>query len=167
MASLNKTMIIGNLGKDPELRYSAEGDPVCNFSVAATDKWTAKDGTKKEEVTWFRVSFWGKLAEVCGTFLKKGAQVYVEGSIRTRKYTDKDGAQRDTWEVRGEKMVMLGRKDDGGTFREPPQQEPAQRQEPNSTPPPAVATKPAFQMTRSPGEPHPAVAAGAGDGVPF
>ena len=115
MASVNKAIIIGNLGKDPEVRYTASGEAMCNITVATSENWKDKaTGEKKELTEWHRISFFGKLAEICGQYLKKGSQVYVEGSIRTRKWTDKDGQERYTTEIRGDEMKMLGSKSDGG-----------------------------------------------------
>ena len=115
MASVNKAIIVGNLGKDPEVRYTASGEAMCNITVATSENWKDKaTGEKKELTEWHRISFFGKLAEICGQYLKKGSQVYVEGSIRTRKWTDKDGQERYTTEIRGDEMKMLGRKSDGG-----------------------------------------------------
>ena len=95
MASVNKWIGIGNLGKDPDVRYSAIGDAICNFSIACTESWKDKaTGEKKEQTEWVRISFFGKLAEICGQYLKKGSQVYIEGSMRTRKWTDKDSQRR-------------------------------------------------------------------------
>lgn len=111
MASVNKVILIGNLGKDPETRYSASGDAICNFSIATTESWKDKQsGEKKEATEWHRMSYFGKLAEICGQYLKKGSQVYVEGSLRTRKWTDKDGQERYTTEIRGDVMKMLNGK---------------------------------------------------------
>ena len=110
MASVNKAIIVGNLGKDVELRYTAAGEAIANLTVATSENWKDKaTGEKKEH----RISFFGKLAEICGQYLKKGSQVYVEGSIRTRKWTDKDGQDRYTTEIRGDEMKMLGSKSDG------------------------------------------------------
>ena len=115
MASVNKVIVIGNLGKDPESRYTASGDAVCNFSVATTESWKDKStGEKKEETEWHRVSVFGKLAEICGQYLKKGSQVYIEGSLKTRKWADKDGQERYTTEIRCNQMKMLGGKTEGG-----------------------------------------------------
>lgn len=109
MASVNKAIIIGNLGKDPEVRYTASGEAMCNITVATTDSWKDKaSGEKKELTEWHRISFFGKLAEIAGQYLKKGSQVYVEGSIRTRKWTDKEGQERYTTEIRADEMKMLG-----------------------------------------------------------
>lgn len=109
MASVNKWIGIGNLGKDPDMRYTASGEAICNFSIACTESWKDKQtGEKKEQTEWVRISFFGKIAEICGQYLKKGSQVYIEGSLRTRKWTDKDGQERYTTEIRGDEMKMLG-----------------------------------------------------------
>jgi single-strand DNA-binding protein len=109
MASVNKVILIGNLGKDPEVRYTASGEAMCNFSLATTESWKDKaTGEKREQTEWHRISFFGKLAEISGQYLKKGSQVYVEGSLRTRKWTDKEGQERYTTEIRGDQMTMLG-----------------------------------------------------------
>lgn len=113
MASLNKVMLIGNLGKDPEMRYLPSGEAVANFSVATTDKFKDKNGDMQEATEWHRVSFFGRIAEVCGQYLKKGSPVYVEGSIRTRKYTGKDGTEKYATEIRGDRMQMLGGRSGG------------------------------------------------------
>lgn len=111
MASVNKVILLGNLGKDPEVRYAASGDAMCNITLATTDTWKDKTtGEKKEATEWHRVAFFGKLAEIAGQYLKKGSQVYVEGSLRTRKWTDKEGQERYTTEIRADEMKMLGSK---------------------------------------------------------
>jgi single-strand DNA-binding protein len=115
MASVNKWIGIGNLGRDPEMRYTASGDAIANFSIACTESWKDKQtGEKKEQTEWVRISFFGKLAEICGQYLKKGSQVYIEGSLRTRKWTDKDGVEKYTTEIKGEEMKMLGSARDAG-----------------------------------------------------
>jgi len=109
MASVNKWIGIGNLGRDPESRYTASGEAICNFSIACTETWKDKQtGERKEMTEWVRISAFGKLAEICSQYLKKGSQVYVEGSLRTRKWTDKDGQERYTTEIRCDDMKMLG-----------------------------------------------------------
>lgn len=116
MASVNKVIIVGHLGKDVELRYTAGGDAIANLSVATSESWKDKNtGEKKEQTEWHRCSCFGKLAEICGQYLKKGSQVYIEGSLRTRKWTDKDGQERYTTEIRGDEMKMLGSRQDGGS----------------------------------------------------
>ncbi len=109
MASINKVIIVGNLGKDPEMRSFPNGDQIANVSIATTDKWKDKTtGEMKEATEWHRINFNGRLAEIVGQYLKKGSQVYVEGSLRTRKWTDKDGVEKFTTEIRADQMQMLG-----------------------------------------------------------
>ena len=109
MASVNKIILVGNLGRDPEMRSFPNGDQVANIAIATTDKWKDKaTGEMKEATEWHRVVFNGRLAEIAGQYLRKGSQVYIEGSLRTRKWTDKDGAEKSTTEVRADQMQMLG-----------------------------------------------------------
>jgi single-strand DNA-binding protein len=108
MASLNKVMLIGNLGRDPEIRYTPDGSPVANFSLATTDYWTDKSGTRQERTEWHNIVAWTRLADVSKRFLSKGKQVYVEGRLRTREWTDRDGNKRRTTEVIASQMVLLG-----------------------------------------------------------
>jgi single-strand DNA-binding protein len=109
MASVNKVIIVGNLGRDPETRYMPSGDAMTNIAIATTDKWKDKSsGEQKEATEWHRVAFFGKLAEIAGQYLKKGSQVYVEGKLRTRKWTDKDGVEKYTTEIIADTMQMLG-----------------------------------------------------------
>lgn len=109
---INKVILIGNLGKDPEVRYMPSGDALCNLTVATSDTWKDKQtGENKEQTEWHRVTFFGRLAEIAGEYLKKGSKVYIEGSLRTRKYTDNDGIERYATEVRGTEMQMLGSRD--------------------------------------------------------
>lgn len=115
MASVNKVILIGNLGRDPEVRYIPNGDAVANLNIATTDKWKDKGGETQEHTEWHRVSFFGRQAEICGEYLKKGSAVYVEGSLRTRKYTDKEGVERYATEIRGDRMQMLGGRSGGST----------------------------------------------------
>ena len=111
MASVNKVIILGNLGRDPETRYMPSGDAMTTISIATTDSWKDKSsGEKKESTEWHRVTFFGKLAEIAGQYLKKGSSVYVEGSLRTRKYTDKDGVEKYATDIRADTMQMLGGK---------------------------------------------------------
>ena len=114
MASVNKVILVGNLGRDPEMRYLPSGEAVANLRLATTDKYKDKSGQMQEVTEWHTVSFFGRIAEVCGQYLKKGSPVYVEGSLRTRKYTDKEGIERYATEVRGLSMQMLGGKSGGG-----------------------------------------------------
>lgn len=109
MASVNKVILVGNLGRDPESRYGADGSAIVNVSLATTDNWRDKSsGERKESTEWHRLVFFGKLAEIAGQYLKKGSQVYVEGRLRTRKWQDKDGQERQTTEIVIEEMKMLG-----------------------------------------------------------
>lgn len=108
MASLNKVLLIGNLGRDPEVRYLPSGDAVANLNIATTETWKDKSGVKQEKTEWHRVSMFGRLAEIAGEYLKKGSQVYIEGRIETRKYTDKDGVEKYATEIKASEMKMLG-----------------------------------------------------------
>lgn len=116
MASVNKVIIVGNLGRDPEMRTFPSGDQVANVTVATTDRWKDKQsGEQREATEWHRVVFNGRLAEVVGQYLRKGSQVYIEGSLRTRKWTDQaTGQERYATEIRGDSMQMLGSRGDGG-----------------------------------------------------
>jgi len=143
MASVNKVIIVGNLGRDPEMRTFPSGDRVANVTIATTDRWKDKQTSEMKEATeWHRVVFNGRLAEIAGEYLRKGSQVYVEGSLRTRKWTDKDGVEKFTTEIRADQMQMLGSRqgmgspsqDDGGGYDSAPPQ--------RSAPAPASRTAP-------------------------
>ena len=108
MASVNKVILVGNLGRDPETRYMPDGGAITNISIATTSTWKDKSGEKQEATEWHRIAFFGKLAEIAGEYLKKGSQVYVEGKLRTRKWQDKDGQDKYTTEVIADAMQMLG-----------------------------------------------------------
>jgi single-strand DNA-binding protein len=109
MASVNKVILVGNLGRDPEVRYTPSGAAVCNVSLATTRQWKSKDsGDRQEETEWHRVVFYDRLAEIAGEYLKKGRSIYVMGRLKTRKWQDKDGAEKYTTEVIAEEMQMLG-----------------------------------------------------------
>jgi single-strand DNA-binding protein len=115
MASVNKVIIVGNLGADPETRYLPSGDAVTSIRVATTDRYKDKaTGEMREATEWHSISFFGKLAEIAGQYLRKGSQVYVEGSLRTRKYTDKNGVEKYATDIRSDSMQMLGSKGQGG-----------------------------------------------------
>ncbi len=105
---LNKVMIIGNLGRDPEMRYTPSGRPVTTFSVAVSRSWKSPSGESRSETEWFKIVAWGRLAEICNEFLKKGQQVYVEGRLKTRQWEDKEGQKRSTVELIANEMTMLG-----------------------------------------------------------
>lgn len=111
--SYNKITIIGNLGRDPEMRYLPNGDPVTGFSVATSERFRTRDGQQQERTTWFRVSAFGKLAETCNQFLHKGSYVYVEGTLSQQEYTDREGTQRQSLEVRAREMRMLDKREGG------------------------------------------------------
>jgi len=104
---LNKVMIIGRLGQDPEMRYTPSGRPLTKFQLAANRSWTTADGEKKTETEWFNIVAWGKLAEICNQYLKKGLQIYIEGRLHTRRWQDDDGANHSSVEVITQEMIML------------------------------------------------------------
>lgn len=125
MASVNKVILVGNLGADPETRYMPNGDAVCNIRLATTEAWKDKQSGEKKEITeWHRVVFYRKLAEIANQYLKKGSQVYLEGRIRTRKWQDKDGQDRYTTEIEANELQMLGRKPEGSSAQAPAQSAP-------------------------------------------
>jgi single-strand DNA-binding protein len=108
MASVNKVILVGTLGRDPEIRYMPSGDAIASFSIATNDTWKDKSGKKQERTEWHRISMFGKPAEIAGQYLKKGSNVYLEGRLQTRKWADKDGVERQTTEVVADRMQMLG-----------------------------------------------------------
>lgn len=113
MASVNKAIIVGNLGRDPEVRYTQSGRAVANFSVATTDTWTDQNNQRQERTEWHRIVVWGRQAENCGQYLSKGSQVYIEGDLRTRSYEDKEGMQRYTTEIYAQRVQFLSRRGSG------------------------------------------------------
>lgn len=113
--SVNKVILIGNLGSDPELKYTPSGAAVTNFNVATNEVWNDKDGNKQERTEWHRVVLWRKLAEIAGEYLKKGSKIYLEGRLQTRSWEDKDGVKRYTTEVVADNMTMLDAKGEGGS----------------------------------------------------
>jgi single-strand DNA-binding protein len=126
MASVNKVILIGNLGRDPETRYTTGGDAVTNIRLATTDTWKDKAGEKQEKTEWHSIVFFGRQAEIAGEYLKKGRQVYVEGRLQTRKWQDKEGQDRYTTEIVADRMQMLGSREGSGavhTADEPPDRE--------------------------------------------
>src|SRR5690554_1862411 len=152
MASVNKVILVGNLGRDPEVRYSPDGAAICNISLATTAVWRDRAlGERREETEWHRVVFFNRLAEIAGEYLKKGRSVYVEGRLKTRKWQDKEtGADRYSTEIVADQMQMLGGRDgdasmgDGGgdDFNQAPRQQnraPAQQQQPRPAAPQAPA----------------------------
>nr|DAK23350.1 MAG TPA: Single strand binding protein [Caudoviricetes sp.] len=122
---LNKVILIGRLGRDPEVRYMPNGEAVCNFSVATSEKYTDKNGQRQEATEWHNVTMYRKLAEIAGQYLKQGSQVYIEGKIKSRKYTDKNGVECTAYEIIANEMKMLG-----GNAQTPAQKpQPAQAQD--------------------------------------
>ncbi|MEI7916418.1 MAG: single-stranded DNA-binding protein [Methylophilaceae bacterium] len=115
MASVNKVILVGNLGRDPEVRFMPNGEAVCNFSIATTDSWKDKSGQKQERTEWHNIVMYRKLAEIAGEYLKKGRPVYVEGRLQTRKWQTKEGQDRYTTEIIADQMQMLGGRDGGGS----------------------------------------------------
>jgi single-strand DNA-binding protein len=111
---LNKAILIGNLGADPETRYMQDGTCVCNIRLATTERYKDRNGERQERTEWHRVVLWGKLGEIANQYLKKGSQVYIEGRIETRKWTDREGQDRYTTEIRASEMKMLGGRGEGG-----------------------------------------------------
>ncbi|MBP3979241.1 single-stranded DNA-binding protein [Acidovorax sp. JG5] len=169
MASINKVIIVGNLGRDPEMRTFPSGDQVANVTIATTDKWKDKQtGEMKEATEWHRVVFNGRLAEIVGQYLRKGSQVYVEGSLRTRKWTDQAGVEKYSTEIRADQMQMLGGRqgmggqggghDDGGGYggdagggydQAPRRAAPAPMQQRPAAPAPRPAPAPVAQAPRA------------------
>jgi single-strand DNA-binding protein len=148
MASVNKVILVGNLGRDPEMRYMPSGDALASFSIATTDNWKDKNGQKQERTEWHRISMFGKQAEIAGEYLKKGSSVYIEGRLQTRKWQDKEGNERQTTEVVADRMQMLGGRSGGNTYEvmdddfnqdAPPARQPAATSAPRQAP----AQKPA------------------------
>jgi single-strand DNA-binding protein len=152
MASVNKVIIVGNLGRDPEIRYMPSGDAIANIAVATSYKSKDKNTGEQKEVTeWHRISFFGRLAEIVGQYLKKGSSVYVEGRLQTRKYTDKDGVEKYATDIVAENMQMLGGRqgmggdagmDDGGGYESGAPSRPQQQQQRQAPPAPAARPQP-------------------------
>jgi len=153
MASVNKVILVGNLGRDPEVRYSPDGAAICNVSIATTSQWKDKaSGERREETEWHRVVMYNRLAEIAGEYLKKGRSVYIEGRLKTRKWQDKDtGADRYSTEIVADQMQMLGGRDSGGEggygggggYDEAPRQQRAPAQRPPAQRPAPAAAAPA------------------------
>jgi single-strand DNA-binding protein len=114
---INKVILIGNLGADPELRYTPSGTAVCNFRIATNESYKDREGNQVEKTEWHNVVAWERLAEICGEYLKKGRQVYIEGALQTRQWEDQEGNTRYTTEVKAREMQMLGNREDGGVDR--------------------------------------------------
>ena len=168
MASVNKVILVGNLGRDPEVRYSPEGSAICNLSLATTSQWKDKNsGERREETEWHRVVMYNRLAEIAGEYLKKGRSVYIEGRLKTRKWQDKDtGADRYSTEIVADQMQMLGGREGGegggggyggGGYDDAPQRAPRQ----------AAAPRPAPQRTPPAQNNNPANLSDMDDDIPF
>jgi len=151
MASVNKVILVGNLGRDPEVRYLPSGDPVANITIATSSRYKGKTGEMVEETEWHRVTFFGRLAEIASQYLKKGRPVYVEGRIKTRKYTDKDGIEKYATDIIASEMQLLGAREgmgepsadeEGGGYSRPAQAA-ARPSAPAARPAPAPAARPA------------------------
>jgi single-strand DNA-binding protein len=153
MASVNKVILMGNLGRDPEVRYLPSGDPVANITIATSSRYKSKTGEMVEETEWHRVTFFGRLAEIASQYLKKGRPVYVEGRIKTRKYTDKDGVEKYATDIIASEMQLLGGRegmgepshagdDDGGYSRQAPAPRPAAAPSRQTAAAPAPAARP-------------------------
>jgi single-strand DNA-binding protein len=138
MASVNKVILVGNLGRDPETRYMTSGEAVTNIRLATTDTWKDKNGEKQERTEWHNIVFYGRQAEIAGEYLKKGRQIYVEGRLQTRKWQDKEGQDRYTTEIIADRMQMLGSREGGGA---PPSGDEAPAREKTSAAEPRAAAK--------------------------
>ncbi|MFL9609313.1 single-stranded DNA-binding protein [Methylobacillus sp. Pita2] len=155
MASVNKVILVGNLGRDPEVRYMPNGEAVANFSIATTDNWKDKNGQRQERTEWHNIVMYRRLAEIAGEYLKKGRPVYIEGRLQTRKWQTKEGQDRYTTEIIADQMQMLGGRDGGGSGgasydgggddfnQDYGQSAPRQQAAPAQRPAPAPASKPA------------------------
>jgi single-strand DNA-binding protein len=148
MASVNKVIIVGNLGKDPEVRYMPSGSAICNITVATSRQWKDKtSGDRQEETEWHRIALFDRLAEIAGEYLKKGRPVYIEGRLKTRKYTDKDGVEKYTTEIVASEMQLLGGREGGGAPDDMGGGERPQRSAPAPRPAPAPRQAPASKSS--------------------
>jgi single-strand DNA-binding protein len=139
MASVNKVILVGNLGRDPEMRFMPNGEAVCNFSIATTDSWKDKSGQKQERTEWHNIVMYRKLAEIAGEYLKKGRPVYVEGRLQTRKWQTKEGQDRYTTEIIADQMQMLGGREGGSSYEVMDEDQSAQSRPQQSAARPAQA----------------------------
>lgn len=128
---VNKVILVGFLGRDPEVRYTKSGQAVASFSLATSEKWTGKDGNKEEKTEWHRIVAWGKLGEICGEYLSKGKQIYIEGRLQTREWEDNDGNKKQTTEIVANNMTMLGQAggSDHQSSNKPPQEKQAYQEQ--------------------------------------
>ena len=164
--SVNKVILLGRLGRDPEVRYMPNGEAVCNFSIATSETWNDRNGQRQERTEWHNITMYRRLAEIAGQYLKKGREVYIEGRIQSRKYTGKDGIERTAYDIIANEMKMVGPRegggaapyDDGGYQQAAPQQNPYQ--------PEAPAAAPAAPRRQAPAAPAAAVD-DIDDDIPF
>ncbi|HLT46850.1 MAG TPA: single-stranded DNA-binding protein [Rubricoccaceae bacterium] len=154
---VNKVILVGNLGADPELRYTGSGTAVCNFNVATNESYKDRDGNLVEKTEWHRVVAWDRLAEICAEYLKKGRQVYIEGSLQTRQWEDQEGQTRYTTEIKAREMQMLGGPGDSGGGYDFDQSRSQERPRPQQRP----------QQQRAPQQRAPQPAASGGDDLSF
>ena len=129
--SVNKVILIGRLGRDPEVRYMPNGEAVANFSIATSEQWKDKSGAKQEKTEWHNITMYRRLAEIAGDYLRKGQEVYIEGKIQSRKYTGKDGVERTAYEIIASEMKMIGGKGDSSSsaVQDEPKPQPVQREQ--------------------------------------
>ncbi len=170
MAGVNKVILVGHLGRDPELRYTQSGQPVANFTLATSESYSKRDGEREERTEWHRIVAWGRLAEICAEYLSKGRQIYIEGRIQTREWEDREGEKRRTTEIVAREMQMLGRRGEANTSYDDSQapaadsQAPAADSQAPATDSQASATDSqasATSTTANPGKPPP------DDDIPF
>ena len=132
--SVNKAILIGRLGRDPEVRYTPNGEAVANFSIATDEQWKDKNGERQTRTEWHNITLYRKLGEIAGQYLRKGSLVYIEGRIQSRKYTGKDGVERTAYEIIGNEMKMLGSKSENASGQESQNQAPQRKQESRAAP---------------------------------
>ena len=169
---LNKVILIGNLGRDPEVRYLPSGDAVANFSIATSENWKDRNGQRQERTEWHNISMFGRLAEIAGQYLKKGSKVYIEGRIQSRKYTGKDGIERTAYDIVASEMKMLDGRNSGSSPYEGGDQYAAAPSSPRQQPAhnynePAYAAEPPAPPRRQAAAPAPAPLDDIDDDIPF
>lgn len=166
--SVNKVILVGRLGRDPEVRYMPSGDAVANFSVATDEQWRDRNGERQSRTEWHNITLFGKLGEIAGQYLKKGSQVFIEGRIQSRKYTGKDGVERIAYDIIGSEMKMLGGRNDGGSSGNyEPQNAGYAPAEAAGTAAPAAAAVPPAAPRRQPPRPVAAPVDDIDDDIPF
>ena len=166
--SVNKVILVGRLGRDPEVRYMPNGEAVANFSIATDEQWKDRDGNRQSRTEWHNIALYRKLGEIAGQYLRKGSLVYIEGRIQSRKYTGKDGVERTAYEIIGNEMKMLGSKSDnagGGSYQEQQGGDYGQQAQSYNAPTPAAA--PPAAPRRQENRPAPAPVDDIDDDIPF